>query len=393
MVGACPAMASGDVVDVGGTPLKVVIDAEGTAYVGNYLPGGGVSVLPSGAGKPSKTLTAGVSPAGMALSADGTLFVEGWDFDQQQEKLVVFPKGSSEVARTIPLAPGAHLIAVAHDGTVFVPNPTLGTVSVIPPGADAPAREVAVGSNPKEVAVAQDGTAYVTNQNDGSVSVIAPGAGTVSRTIDVRKTPGKSGDPHGIAVGPDGAVYVTNITSDDVAVIKPGESAVSYRVPVPGGPKEIAVGPDGTAYVLYQANGLSVIAPGETNVRRGQPTLPAPGHLAIAPNGSVLVTNTAGGSVTVFPSQDLAIPPLSEVTTAAAPTKVAEASPAAQATPDNTDTGFLSGLPLIVWAVASVILVGAAALILAVGRRKRPEAAAIPNPAGDHERLEVPRHH
>jgi DNA-binding beta-propeller fold protein YncE len=148
-------MASGDVVDVGGTPLSVVIDAQGTAYIGDYFLGGGVSVLPSGASKPARTLTTGFSPAGMALSGDGTLFVEGWDFAQQQEKLAVIPKGSSAVARTISLSPGAHLIAAASDGTVFVPNPSVGTVSIIPPGAGAPAREIVVGGNPREVALAR----------------------------------------------------------------------------------------------------------------------------------------------------------------------------------------------------------------------------------------------
>ncbi|WP_308928917.1 YncE family protein [Arthrobacter sp. SLBN-112] len=311
----------------------------------------------------------GVNPKGMALSADGTLFVEGSALDDQQEKLVVIPKGSSAVARTITLSADAHLIAAGADGTVFVPNPFLGTVSVIPPGADAPSREVAVGRTPKEVAVAQDGTAYVTNQDSGTVSVIAPGAGTVSRTIDVRKTPDSAGAPHGIAIGPDGTAYVTNITSDDVAVIKAGASAVAYRVPVPGGPKEITVGPDSTVYVLFEASSLSVIAPGETSARRGQPTLRNPGHLALAPNGSVLVTNTADKSVSVFPAQDLSIPALAAVKAQAVQAQTKTTDPTAQASSDHTGTN-MSYLPVIVGTVGAAILIGAAALILASRRRR-----------------------
>jgi hypothetical protein len=48
LVGAGPAIAAGDVVDVGGTPLCVVVDADATAYIGDYSSGGGVSVLPAG---------------------------------------------------------------------------------------------------------------------------------------------------------------------------------------------------------------------------------------------------------------------------------------------------------------------------------------------------------
>lgn len=393
LVGAGPSMASGDQIDVGGTPLSVVIDADGTAYIGDYSHGGGVSVLPAGSSKPTRTLTTGFSPAGMALSGDGTLLVEGWDFAQQQERLAVIPKGSSAVARTIPLSPGAHLIAAAPDGTVFVPNPEVGTVSVIPPGAGAPVREIVVGGNPREVAVAKDGTAFVTNQNDGTVSVIPPGAGVVSRTIDVSSAPGRTGDPHGIAVGPDGAVYVTNITANDVAVIKPGESAVAYRVWVPGGPKEISVAADGTVYVLYVANGLSVIKPGGTSVSRGLPTGQHPGHLAIAPNGSVIVTNTANGSVTVFRAQDLRV---SEPPAANAPAvlpEVKEAGPTAQATSGSTGTNFASNLPAIFGTLASAMLIGAAALVLTGRRRSRSraaeDAAATENPADDLEGIDV----
>ncbi|WP_461172305.1 YncE family protein [Arthrobacter sp. Z1-9] len=393
LIGAGPSMASGDVVDVGGTPLSVVIDAEGTAYIGDYSPGGGVSVLPAGSSKPVRTVMTGFSPAGMALSGDGTLFVEGWDFAQQQEKLAVIPKGSSAVARTIPLSPGAHLIAAATDGTVFVPNPYLGTVSVIPPGAGAPAREIAVGGNPRRVAVAQDGTAYVTNQNDGTVSVIPVGADRVSRTIDVRPTPDRSGDPNGIAVGPDGAVYVSNITANDVAVIKSGDSAVAYRVAVPGGPKEIRVGADGTAYVLYTANGLSVIKPGGTSVSLGLPTGQKPGHLAVAPNGSVIVTNTADKSATVFPAQDLRVSAPPAANAQAEPPEIKETGPTAQTTSDNAGTSFISNLPAILGTVVAAMLTGAAVLVLAGRRRHRSkvdEDAATPEPpAEDLERLEV----
>ncbi|GAA3311358.1 Vgb family protein [Arthrobacter ramosus] len=377
LVGAGPAIASGDVVDVGGTPLCVVVDADGTAYIGDYSWGGGVNVLPAGANKPSRTLTTGYGAAGMALSADGTLYVEGWDSAKQQEKLGVIPKGSSGVTRTIALTPGAHLIAAAPDGTVFVPNPDLGTVSVIPPGADAPAREIIVGVNPREVAVAKDGTAYVTNQNDGTVSVIPAGASRVSRTIQVSSTPGRTSDPHGIAVGPDGTVYVTNITANDVAVIKPGGAAVAYRVAVPGGPKEVAVGSDGAVYVLYMANGLSVIRPGGTSVSLGLPAGQDPGHLALEPDGSLIVTNTTAKSVAVFPSQVLHAFQPPQSTAQAAQPQGENPGPTAQVPSDNAGAGFWSSIPAVLGVVVAAVLIGAAALVLTARRSNRLRAREV----------------
>ncbi|QCO98208.1 hypothetical protein FCN77_11485 [Arthrobacter sp. 24S4-2] len=381
----------------------MVVDADGTAYIGDYSSGGGVSVLPPGADKPSRTLTTGYGAAGMALSADGTLYVERWDFAKQQETMGVIPKGSSGVTRTIALTRGAHLIAAAPDGTVFVPNPDLGTVSVIPPGADAPAREIVVGGNPREVAVAKDGIAYVTNQNDGTVSVIPAGASSVSRTIQVSSTPGRTSDPHGIAVGPDGTVYVTNITANDVAVIKPGDATVAYRVAVPGGPKEVVVGPDGTVYVLYMANGLSVIRPGGTSVSLGLPTGQDPGHLALEPDGSVLVTNTTAKSVTVFASQVLHAPQPPQSNVQGTRLQVEEPGPPAQAPSDNAGDGFWASIPVVLGAVVAAVLMGAAAMVLTARRSNRSrahevlgistrtggEAGRTPHPLGSRAGLRV----
>lgn len=229
LLGAGPSSASsGDTVIVGGTPLSVVIGPDGTAYIGDYSggtltsAGGGVGVLTAGASNPSEILTTGFGVAGLAVSADGTLFADGWDSAQRQELIGVIPKGAPGVTRTIPVTPGAHLIAAAPDGTVYVPNHDLNTVSVIPPGADAVSREIPVGAGPREVAVGKDGTAYVTSQEAGTVSVIPAGASSVSRSIQVSATPGTTDNPHGIALGPDGSLYVADITGNAVAVIKPG---------------------------------------------------------------------------------------------------------------------------------------------------------------------------
>ena len=248
-LGAAPAVgAPAEILDVGGTPLGVVVGSDGTAYVGDYG-AGGIRVIPPGASRPSRTLSTGINVSGIALAPDGTLYAAAQDSATGEAVVGVIPPGAAGVVRSIPVSDGNHLIAAGPDGTVFVPNPSEGTVSVIAPNGSAVDRIVTVGAGPVEVAVTKDGTAFVTNQYGGTVSVIPAGANTVSRTIQVSSTPGRTENPHGIAAGPDGTIYVTNISSNDVAVIKPGADTVAYRIYVPGGPTEAAVGPDGTLYV------------------------------------------------------------------------------------------------------------------------------------------------
>ena len=55
-LGAAPAVgAPAEILDVGGTPLGVVVGSDGTAYVGDYGATGGIRVIPPGAARPSRT--------------------------------------------------------------------------------------------------------------------------------------------------------------------------------------------------------------------------------------------------------------------------------------------------------------------------------------------------
>ncbi|WP_052207027.1 beta-propeller fold lactonase family protein [Sinomonas humi] len=375
LLGAGPSSASpGDTITRAGwwTPLGVVVGADGTAYIGD-LSGKGVSVVPAGASEPSRILSTNLLTNGLGLSGDGTLYLEGTDPDTRQEQIGVIPKGGDGVTRTIPVSQGAHLIAVASDGTVYVPNYGSGTVSVIPPGADTIAREIAVGAGPREVAIARDGTAYVTNQVAGTVSVIPASAGRVSRTIQVSSAPGRTDNPHGIAVGPDGTVYVTDITANEVAVIRPGGTAVAYRVPVRY-PKEVAVASDGTAYVLSTAQNLSVIRPGGRAIARSAAVSASPGHLAVTPKGSVLVTNPEDQTVSVLGPELLQpIAPTASGNPSATPqAQAVGSSPQTQSNGGNSRPG--DGMPVIL-GTSALVLLAAAGTVIAVARRRRRPAA------------------
>lgn len=221
-LGTAPAVAAPtEVPDVGGTPVAVVVGADGTAYVGNYDGAGGVRVIPRGAPRPARTIGTGNHVSGLAMAPDGTLYVAHQDSATGQDVVGARPAGGAGVARSIPVSRGSHVITAGPDGTVFVPNAADGTVSVVAPNGSTVDRTVAVGAGPVEVAVTSDGTAFVANQVDGTVPVIPAGANAVARTIQVGSIPGKTENPHGIAAGPDRAIYVASISSDQVAVIKP----------------------------------------------------------------------------------------------------------------------------------------------------------------------------
>lgn len=373
---------SGNDVPVARIPLEVVVDAQGTAYVGHYACCGGVSVLPAGASAPSRVIAVGYQVSGLAVAPDGTVYAEGWNAVANHEQIGVVLKGASEVARAIPLPAGAHLIAAGPDGTVFVPNYAPGTVSVIPAGASAPVREVAVGKGPREIAVGKDGTAYVTNQEGGTVSVISPGA-SASRTIRVSANPDRTDSPHGIAVGPDGSVFVTDITANEIAVIKPAGTTVAYRIPVANSPKEVAVGPDGTVYALSESQGLAVIRPDEKTATL-LPTDHNPGHVAAEPDGSAIVTNTEDSSVTVFPTA-LTHPGAESAAAPAVGAPVPSAGPASDSSsgaPDGNASAAL--LPGVFGGAAAAMLLGAALVIATGRRRRRRSTAGFPDPLPEH---------
>ena len=85
-LGAAPAVAApAEVLDLGGTPVGVVVGADGTAYVGNYNGAGGIRVIPPGAARPSRTLSTGNNVAGIALAPDGTLYLAEQDSATGQE--------------------------------------------------------------------------------------------------------------------------------------------------------------------------------------------------------------------------------------------------------------------------------------------------------------------
>lgn len=194
LLGAVPAVAAPtEVLDVGGTPVGVVVGADGTAYVGNYDGAGGVRVIPAGAARPARTISTGNNVSGLVMTPDGTLYVAHQDSATGQDVVGVIPAGipagANAVARTIQVSniPGKtenpHGIAAGPDGTIYVTSISSNQVAVIGPGADTVAYRIPVPGGPREAAVGQDGTLYVTGVLNRVLSLIPPGATTVGASI------------------------------------------------------------------------------------------------------------------------------------------------------------------------------------------------------------------
>ncbi|WP_157365152.1 Vgb family protein [Arthrobacter sp. QXT-31] len=378
---AAPAVAAADeAIYIYGTPVRVAIAADGTAYLGNYGQGGGVFVVPSGTTKAARTLsTGGRITTGLALGPDGTLYVATAEGDQGAVGII--PPGAAGVERTVPVSAGLHPLAAGPDGTVYVANPAGNSVSVIAPNGTAVDRTIKVGAGPAEIAVTKDGTAFVTSQTAGTVSVIPAGADTVSKTIELISDTGTSEQPHGIAAGPDGTVYVANIKSSDIAVIKPGADTAAERIFVGGGPQDVAIASDGSLYITsLLSQKLSVIRPHAKDVAGSIPTDGGPGHLAVAPDGSAMVISPAvswpgDGAVVRYSAAALAAASQGSTAAALSAAPAGEAAvPAAAGSGNALPAGFWYTLPGGVGAA----VVALAAWILVKGRRRqgRPEDGA-----------------
>ncbi len=384
--GSAPAMAAADeTIQIDGTPVRAVIAADGTAFLGNYGQGGGVFVVPSGATSPSRTIsTGGHRVTGLALDPDGILYVALVDDAPDQDAVGVIPAGAAIVERTVPVPAGRHPLAAGPDGTVYVANSAGNTVSVIAPNGTAVDRTIEVGAGPAEIAVAKDGIAFVSNQIAGTVSVIPAGAHTVARTIELVSDTGTSKEPHGITAGSDGTVYVANIKTGEVAVIQPGADTAAGRIYVGGGPQDLALAPDGSLYVTsLLTQKLSVIRPHAKEVGSSIRTDGGPGHLAVAPDGSVIVISPGSapgrGSVVRYSAAALAAEPQGP-TEAAAPAPGAAAATATATSPDREATaqpaaGSPSALPAVAGGMAAAF-VAAAVWFLVMGHRKKARLAA-----------------
>jgi YVTN family beta-propeller protein len=131
------------------------------------------------------------SPAGMAVSPDGTrLYVSNDAVGPVTGSVSVINVATLAVIDTIPVGHLPRAIAFTPDGSVaYVTNRQDGTVTPIETRSDTTGNPIAVDAGPLALAISDDGaTVYVANGNSSTVSVIDTASGAVS-TIEQLPAP------------------------------------------------------------------------------------------------------------------------------------------------------------------------------------------------------------
>jgi YVTN family beta-propeller protein len=296
---AVPASAAGGYVvaatiPVGSHPGGIAADpAAGTVYVANSGDGT-VSVIDVAANTVTVTIPIPAAPqqemsrpSGVAVDpAAGTVYVINGGGDTWGAVSVIDAATNALTATislpTIPLAAGSDPTGVAVDpaaGTVYVPTPGNGTVSVIGEAANAVTATIPFGMALHSVGVAVDpaaGTVYLTM--GGAVSLIDAATNAVTATISLPVGSGISG----VAVDPAaGTVYVANDGDNTVSVLAPGQAPAITSADF------ASIGMRSPADVAVTATGIPASALTETGA------LPAGITLTDNGNGTATLSGTA----------------------------------------------------------------------------------------------------
>ena len=146
--------------------------------------------------------TSGTIPV-LVIGGNGTIFVA----NAAASNVLEYIGSTSTPSKTLTGLNGPFGVAVDANGTVYVTNSgSVNTVSEFLAGAITPtASKTLTGlSNPQGVAVDASGTVYVSNTNAGTISEFIGGATTPSKTITGLSS------PEGIAVDTNGTIYIAS---------------------------------------------------------------------------------------------------------------------------------------------------------------------------------------
>lgn len=220
-------------INVGGSPFGVALSANGRLFVGDWN-GAHVSVVGIQRSGLGKAIEVGRAPAHLLLTPDEkTLFIA----NRESDSVSAVRTDDLAVVATIPVGRAPFAMALSPDVTrLYVGNVQSGDVSVIDAKALSVVDTLTSGAMPYGAAVTPDASrVLVTNQQAGTVSVLS-GAGEAPGLIKV------GGYPEGVAVSADGSrAFVANWFSDDVSVLDLQNGSEIRRVKCPGGPRGIVV--------------------------------------------------------------------------------------------------------------------------------------------------------
>jgi YVTN family beta-propeller protein len=218
---------------VAGSPFGIAVTADGRLFVGDWN-GAHISVIDAESEHPATPIVVGRAPAHILLAPDEKLLFVA---NRESDSVTAVHTSDLAIAATIPVGRAPFAMAISPDAVrLYVGNVQNGSVSVIDTARLEIVETLQSGAMPYGAAVTPDGSrTLITNQQASTVSVLERSA-KLPAAIKV------GGYPEGIAVTSDGTrAYVANWFSDDVSVLDLATSSEMRRIKCPGGPRGIAI--------------------------------------------------------------------------------------------------------------------------------------------------------
>ncbi len=230
-------------VDLPQQPYQVLVGPSGVVYVtlygGNNAPGSIAVMAPGATGTPT-VLPAGISPAGLAISPDGSrLYVSSF----------ASPGGIRVFDLSVPTAPvelptlGSpswvdSLTVSADGGTVYAAGYNAGAVQAIDTRTGGSRALWPTGRFPHKIALTSSGNrAVIALQGEAAATVLDTGTGVASASIPLANTYFQDEDP-GL-----GAMFITAPFTGTVGVLDRSTGELAQRVDGVDGAFFIAANP------------------------------------------------------------------------------------------------------------------------------------------------------
>ncbi len=204
-------------------------------------------------------------------------------------------------AATIPVGSSPAGVAITADGSLaYITNITSNTISVINTANNTVVATFPVGNDPFKIILSPDGTRlYTTNPTFNFIQVISASTGAIIATIPVTT-------PDGIVLSPDGStLYVSGGYSGTITAINTATNTVSATIPLGQFAGGLVISPDGSKLYSVSTAGVSVINTATFAITANIP-LSNPQNIAISPDGSHIYvsqeydSNTKGASVAII---------------------------------------------------------------------------------------------
>lgn len=229
-------------------PGGVALDADGNVYVTSQATSGQVLKLPAGSTTPTALPVNGIyQPRGVAVDHNGTVYFS--DFNNRVVK--VAPESNAQTVLPFYGLDSPEGVAVDSGGNVYVADRGNNLVMKLDSGSNTQIVLPFSGlGNPDGVAVDGAGNVYVTDTGNNRVLKLSPG----SNQQAVLPFTGIIA-PWGIAVDEHGSVYVTERDSNKVVELASG-ALIPNVLPFVGlnTPLDVAVDKNGNVYVADRGN-------------------------------------------------------------------------------------------------------------------------------------------